>query len=290
MTQKIIESIETLLASHQPEGLAKIQSKMEGSEQIDQKLFFYLFAICSRWFDAKTVDVNASSYWQKKDAFGILPTWQWPSLARLYILLLVAERNTKEDYIHLYKTLFNSADVQESIVLIQSLAFVPQSEAFVEKAREAARSNITTMFIAVAHNSNYAFNYFDESGWNQLVLKAAFLNVAIVKIYGLKSRNNTQLVKMLCDYASERQVASRSVPWDLWCCVAWAANSEENYQYLKTQFARGDIKTKAAIALALMENQNEHAATLGQQLSQNDELRQMPNPLTWEIISTYNAT
>lgn len=263
---------------------------MERVEIIEQKLFFYLFAICSRWFDAKNIDIKPSSYWQKKDAFGIFSTWQWTSLARLYILLLVAERNTKEDYIHLYKTLFNSADIKESIVLIQSLAFVPHAEAFIEKAREAARSNITTMFIAVAHNSNYAFKHFDEAGWNQLVLKAAFLNVPIVKIYGLKSRNNSQLVEMLCDYASERQVASRSVPWDLWCCVAWAADSEENYQYLKAQFDCGDIKTKAAIALALTENQNEYAVTLGQQLSQNDTLGELPNPLTWETISTYNDT
>ncbi|WP_086933858.1 EboA domain-containing protein [Agarilytica rhodophyticola] len=289
MTQKAITELGNLLAAQQSIGFDKIQSKIEGAAHIDQKLFFYLFAICTRWFDNSNVNISDSLHWQEKDSFGVITKWQWPSLARLYLLLLVADQGTKQHYIELYETLFNSADVQESIVLIQSLAFVPYPEAFVEKAREAARSNITSLFSAIAHDTDYPNKYFDELGWNQLILKAAFLNVPIISIHGLKSRNNESLVTMLRDYAKERQAASRSVPWDLWCCVAWITLSNDGREDLKTQFVRSDIRTKAAIALGLAENKDEDTAILGRQLLQVDELQQLPSPITWEIIANYEC-
>lgn len=289
MNNDAILEIEALLKAHQPEALEKIRAKLQeksGDEgTIDHKLFFYLFAISARWFSKSPVEIDSASDWKNADRFNVIQSWQWPSFARLYLLLLFASKNTPESFIKLYDALFNASDVQESITLIQSLAFLPHSESLVHKAREAARSNITSLFCAVAHNSDYAFKTFDETGWNQLILKAAFLAVPIVSIHGLRERNNEHLVTMLCDYARERQAASRVVPWDLWCCVAWAADSDDKIQYLKDQFDKGDPKTKAAIALGLIENKNKNAQTAGHELSQQDSIKQPFTPLNWGTIA-----
>ncbi len=287
MTQETIDSIQELLTKAQPNGFTKLCAKMSDEKQIDQKLFFYLFAITVRWFDKSPVDLSHSSFWQEKDQYGVISRWQWPNLARLYLLLLISERKPKEEYVDLFKSLFNSSDMQESITLIQSLAFLPHAEAFEGKAREAARSNITTLFCSGAHHSDYAFKHFDEPGWNHPILKAAFLDVPIHNIHGLKTRNNPFLVTMLRDYAKERQTASRYVPWGLWCCIAWLADSGESLEDLKSQFSAGDIKTKACIGLALSENKHEPAAALGAKLLQSDELCALSSPLTWDAIASY---
>lgn len=286
MVLEIIESLEELLSTRQAEGFEKIKAKISDQTKIDKKLFFYLFGVCSRWFDVNPVDLRDSKFLKNEDTFGVLSKWQWTSLARLYLIVVVAKRNSKEGFIQLIESLFNIADVQESIVLIQSLAFVPYSDLFVEKAREAARSNMTTLFTAIAHESDYASLHFDDLGWNQLVLKAAFLNVSIIGINGLKSRNNKALVSMLRDYASERKAASREVPWDLWCCIAWVAQGKDNLDYLKEQHSLGNAKAKAAIVLALLENKDEQASALGYQLLQSNKLDQRTLPLTWEALRT----
>lgn len=284
MSQAALESLENWLSTYQSSGFDKLKSKISKQDSIDKKSFFYLFGISNRWFEATTIQPEFCHFWQTNNKFGILNKWNWPSLARLYIIFLVANQKSKQDYITLLESLFNAADVQESILLIESLAFIPFSEAFVVKAQEAARSNIPPLFSAVAHHSDYAFKHFNDLAWNQLVLKAAFLELPVFNIHGLKARNNKQLVKMLRDFITERKIAARSVAWDLWLCIAWLVNDAESFQYLQDEFYAGDIKTQAAIALALTENSNQQASELGTQLLQTPSLSGLKKPVEWQSI------
>lgn len=280
-----VQEIRETLTREQPVGFEKLKAKLEGFNEFDQKQFFYLFAICSRWFEKKQVTPQHLKLWKPLDHFKIIETWQWTHLSRLLLLLELANRNNEEQYTQLIKKLYDSADVNESILLIQSLAFIPNAAAFVDKAREAARSNITTLFSAIAHQTEYAYHYFDNAGWNQLVLKAAFLAVPIWSIYGLRKRNNGELATMLKDYARERQAAARIVPWDLWCCVAWSASTQTELEYLTQQLKKGDAKTQAAIALALTENTHDDAQQLGRQLTTKITTSTLSNSLNWQAIS-----
>lgn len=269
MSDQLFAEIEGVLKKHQANGWEKLQEKMKDTDELDQKRLFYVFAICSRWFGAAAVEIPQEGSLITLDKYNILQQWNWTNFARLYLLLLLSRKNTRASYISLYKDLFHNADVKESIVLIQSLSFLPDAEAFVAHAREAARSNITSLFSAVAHQNQYASQYFDLDGWNQLILKAAFVAVPIWPIIGLKERNNDALVNMLIDYARERQIANRTVPWDLWCCVGWKAN-DDYLQQLSTQFHNGDIRTKAAIAKSLSENPGSRAQQLAKELYDGD--------------------
>ena len=56
---------------------------------------------------------------------------------------------------------------------------------------------------------------FPDANFNQLVLKAFFIGVAVARIAGLEQRKTAELRRMAEDYASERRAAARSVPPDL---------------------------------------------------------------------------
>ena len=268
-TSKLRALIESRLKAHQENAFDKLYDGLTKLQQdYSRQKLFYLFAISSRWFSRETVSIpdDVLAEWQEIDCWSVLINWQSVQLARLYILLLHSERTEDTVFADDVNELFKSADVNELVLLVYALNFFPRPDIFVERAREAARSNIGTVFSAVAHNSDYAMRYFDDSGWNQLVLKAAFLAVPIWSIVGLEERNNAELVAMLKHYVWERQAASRTVPWDIWRCIAWQAKTPKDFDYLRTQFDGASVKELAAIKLALSENKNAESQALADQL------------------------
>lgn len=264
---ELIGLLEGQLARRQSGGWAKLaQGLTELQESFSSQRFFYLFAICPRWFDksGNAIDPNEAGKWGGHDPHGALGGWQYPQLARLLILLRISRCLSRDDYVENINALYKTADVNELVLMGQSLAFIPDAGLFIDRARESARSNIVTVFSSIAHDNDYPKRFFDQAAWNQLVLKAAFLAVPIWSIDGLRERNNPDLAVMLRHYVSERQAAKRSVPWDLWCCIGWLAQSEEELEYLRQQWQSAQMKTQAAITLALSENPSKTAqATAG---------------------------
>lgn len=264
---ELIGLLEGQLARRQPPGWPKLaQGLAELQDSFSSQRFFYLFAICPRWFDKSqnAIDPDEAGKWAKQDPHGVLGRWLYPQLARLLILLRISGSLTQDDYVENINALYKTADVNELVLLGQSLAFIPGAGLFIDRARESARSNIVTVFSSIAHDNDYPKRFFDQTAWNQLVLKAAFLAVPIWSIDGLRERNNPDLVVMLRHYVNERQAAKRSVPWDLWCCIGWLAQSEEELEYLRRQWQAAQPKTRAAITLALSENPSKTAqATTG---------------------------
>ena len=58
-------------------------------------------------------------------------------------------------------------------------------------------------------------SHFPDLGFNQMVMKAIFIEVPVARIEGLAGRRGPELVRMLEDYASERRAAGRPVPNDV---------------------------------------------------------------------------
>lgn len=282
----LIAMIETQLSRRQPEGHQRLAQKLNDlRSDFNRRRFFHAFALCSRWFDkqANMIDFNEMNQWREQDPYGVLQNWQYPHLARLLVLLSVSQRLTRDEYIEAVNELFKTADVNELILLGRSLAFLPEAELFIDRARENARSNIAPVFSSVAHYNEYALRFFDKGAWNQLVLKAAFLAEPIWNIPGLKRRNNAELVTMLRHYVEERQAAARSVPWDLWCCIGWRAQGENELEELRRQWEAADGKSRAAIALALTENPDPAARAAGEQLLSN--MNEPADRLSWPAIA-----
>lgn len=132
------------------------------------------------------------------------------------ILLLSFPSVDAAKYVATLDKIVTTADVEEAIAFYQALPLLPHGEEFRLRAAEGIRTNMTSVFNAVAHHNPYPAAYLDDQAWNQMVLKALFVGSPLHPIYGLESRNNPQLAQMLVDYARERLAAHRTVSPELW--------------------------------------------------------------------------
>lgn len=141
--------------------------------------------------------------------------WSVDQATRTLLLLTFPSEDT-ECYVSAIEKLFSAADMAEQVALYQSLPLFPHPERFRARAIEGLRSNITAVFNAIALRNPYPADYFDEAAWNQMVLKALFVESHLSQIQRLDERANPKLARMLSDYAHERWAANRPVNPQLW--------------------------------------------------------------------------
>jgi hypothetical protein len=145
--------------------------------------------------------------------------WTADQAARSLLLLSYNARD-EQAYVAAIEKLFSTADVRELIALHQSLPLLPHPQRYRRHAMEAVRSNMVSVFHAIALGNPYPFEWFDEPAWNQMVLKVTFIGSALEEVIGLEARANTTLARMLCDLARERRAAGRSFPDQAWPLIA----------------------------------------------------------------------
>ncbi|GAA4835793.1 EboA domain-containing protein [Algivirga pacifica] len=150
-----------------------------------------------------------------------IPTFSWVNnwtlleLARVYFLVRYQAIHTdRSDTI--IRMLFDTADEKEFVALYKALPFLPNPSRYVYKAVEGLRTNMTTVFDAVALENPYPVLFFEDHQWNQMILKAIFMERPMYKIYGVDQRHNFTLFEMLRDYVMERWSAARNVTPELW--------------------------------------------------------------------------
>jgi hypothetical protein len=110
---------------------------------------------------------------------------------------------------------YGRGDNRERQAVLKALPFLPHSERLVTLGIEACRTSIQPLFEAIACENPYPAARFPDLGFNQMVLKALFVGVAVDRIIGLDGRFTPELARMATDYASERRAAGRSVPGDI---------------------------------------------------------------------------
>ncbi|MEL6928349.1 MAG: EboA domain-containing protein [Cyanobacteria bacterium J06600_6] len=180
-------------------------------------LFTSYSAVC-RYFPPEKLSLTASE-------LELIPIPGWHpqnwclDAAARSLLLLSFPAEDPDQYLATLDKIIGSANVREAIAFYQTLPLFPYPEKFKLRAAEGIRSNMTSVFNAVAHDNPYPAEYLDDLAWNQMVLKALFVGSSLHLIYGLEQRNNPQLAQMLIDYARERLAAHRSVSDELWDLV-----------------------------------------------------------------------
>ncbi|MEX2641039.1 MAG: EboA domain-containing protein [Balneolales bacterium] len=213
---------------------------------------------------------------------GWMPEYWSVDEAARTVLILSISGLPAEQFLDLLNKSFDSSDVGEAVALYKSLAILPYPEALQDRAAEGIRSNITTVFNAVAHYNPYPADYLKEGAWNQMVLKALFVNSELYRIYGFDRRANKTLARMLVEFAHERWAAGRMVPPELWRAVGPFVD-EGNIDDLKKVMDNPDPVQKKAAALALSQSNFGEAKKL---LDRYPELKKeiVKNEETWEDI------
>ena len=192
------------------------QRKQIALDGAARKLFISFSAV-PRYIEKTKLQLTARELEEAKNLkLGFNPTyWTLDRVGRTILILSFPDRNP-DIYVQTINKIFAAADVEEAIALYQSLPLLPYPEKFKLRAAEGIRTNMTSVFNAVALHNPYPAEYLDDLAWNQMVLKALFIGPPLYPIYGLKRRNNPQLARMLLDYARERLAAKRSINPELW--------------------------------------------------------------------------
>jgi len=115
---------------------------------------------------------------------------------------------------------FTTADQNELVAIYQGIFYLPVPQFWLDKALFAARSNMTSIFLAIAYQNKFPCLYFSEDAWNQLVLKTLCLNFALSPIIGLTQRMNSNLREIFYENVLDQWAANRLVNPELWMCMA----------------------------------------------------------------------
>ena len=198
------------------------------------------------------------------------------------LLLLLRSRSDPNELFARSEQLFLTADVGETVALYRGLPLYPQPSLYIKRGAEGIRTNIKSAFEAVAHRNPFPREQFDEGAWNQMVLKALFIESSLSPIDGLDERANPELAGMLVDFAHERWAAGRAVPAELWRCVGPHAD-ERAIADLAKVLSDGSEREQQAAALALSAS---HAAAAREALASSPELAQgvKTGDITWEAV------
>jgi hypothetical protein len=111
--------------------------------------------------------------------------------------------------------LFEGGEIGEQESLLRTLPLLKGPARYVQTGLLGCRTNARRVFEAIACENPFPASHFPDTGFNQMVMKAIFIEVPVARIERLEERRGSELVRMLRDYASERRAAHRPVPDDV---------------------------------------------------------------------------
>jgi len=209
--------------------------------------------------------------------------WSVDQAARILILCSLGGRN--DEFAKLFSSLCQTADAAEAITLYSGLPLYPAPESLEARAAEGLRTNMRAIFEAVAHNSPFPRERFDENRWNHMVLKALFIDSTLSPIQGLDERANPELARIMRDYAHERWAAGRQVTPELWRCVGPFADTPEALADLKRVAESPLDVDQQAAALALSASPSPEAQAILAQMDPALGEAIASGALTWNSLS-----
>lgn len=203
-------------------------------------------------------------------------------MARIYLLYKVLE--AKEDFFRAkVANIIEVADKGELETFLKFLVLLPHPENYKFQAVESLRTNISTVFDAIALNNPYPALYFNEQQWNQMYLKAAFMQQNLNKIVQVDERGNKELARIISDYAHERWAASREIDPCFWRPVGNFMN-DQLLKDMKRLLASDNMAERKAAALCCFRSNSDGAKAL---LVEFPEIvKDIDNgSITWENIT-----
>lgn len=186
------------------------------------------------------------------------------------------------DFDKITDQLYTTAEVNELVALYSALPILQYPESLKFRASEGIRTNMSVVFDAVVLNNPYPSEWLDQGAWNQMVLKALFMERPLFRIYGLEDRGNLELSKMISNYAHERWAAGRDTSPEMWRPVG-EQGTISIYQDLEKLILLDDPDQQAAAVLAAKGlNTREAQSFLDRNQSIADEVEK--NQITWDEI------
>jgi hypothetical protein len=185
--------------------------------QPQPKDLYLTFSAIPRFLGKQSIEPDAKDIERALEIRTGLNIQGWTVTQAARALALCTYPHTdQQSYLKILDQLFSAAEVTELVALYSALPLLPYPEQLKARASEGIRTNMSVVFDAVVLNNPFPSEYLDEDAWNQMVLKALFMERPLFQIYGLEQRGNPRLSKMISNYAHERWVAGRSTSPEMW--------------------------------------------------------------------------
>ncbi|MGS0526941.1 EboA domain-containing protein [Zobellia nedashkovskayae] len=258
-----------------------LQSKLEqivGSSST--KILYMTYSLLASKIDSDAV-LNLSSDTDEVTQYLRTQNATTLQIARIYLLIKVLKADS-DFFVPKVANLIQVADTGELETFLKYLVLLPDAENYKQTAVEALRTNIATIFEAISMQNPYPAKYFNDQQWNQMFLKAAFMQLDLSTILSIDERANKDLTRIISDYAHERWAASREIEPLFWRPVA-AFLDENLLKDMERLFAsENPIENKVA-ALCCYTSEEPMAKEL---LAKHPELKaQVANEnITWKNI------
>jgi len=276
------EDIQNIVIKNgKPKSVAWLKDKIEKmAGNKSSKDLFMTYSLLNVKFSAlkpisfEDLDNDSSRYFNAHKA-NIL------QVARIFLLSEVLSQDI-EFYTPKVANIIQVADTGELETFLKYLVLLPNPEAYKQTAVEALRTNIAIIFDAISLNNTYPAKYFNDQQWNQMYLKAAFMERDLSQIESVDERANEDLTRIISDYAHERWAASRKIDPMFWRPVSKFLN-EELLNDMNTLLESEDVIENKSGALCCYYSENDKAMAL---LNNKPELkhRVADGQISWNTI------
>ncbi|MDO3383493.1 EboA domain-containing protein [Gilvimarinus algae] len=226
-------------------------ARAELGSGVSRSRFSALIALASRHAKRHPVALSETEQAQLQEALPGLDMRAWNQLELLRVALVTARSDLESDaFAADFEAQFVYADEGETCALYRALPFLPGPERFVWRAGEGCRTNMLNVFSAIALDSPYPAAHFGDTAWNQLVMKALFLELPLWRIAELDSRLSAELTRMALDFAEERESAGRVLNPGLWLCMS-PANKERLQPLVARHWEDAEPHQRCAMIMGL---------------------------------------
>lgn len=156
---------------------------------------------------------------------GQLDTGHWQCSDAGRLLLIAEATRDSDDLPSRIDRYLAFCDDPEKTTLVRGLALIDPDALLRSVALECGRTNSQQLFEALALHNPYPASVYSDAQYNQLVLKALFMDIGIADMLGLRARANPELSRMCEDYYDERTAAGRDAPADIWLAMGPCAGT-----------------------------------------------------------------
>lgn len=282
MKSRLDQVIQKRLSDKAATWLEKQYQRWDDQQKI--RLFNITFTAIPRFVDKMPIEADDAEISElDKIRRGIsIYTWTLDRLVRTRWLLQLPVEDSAT-YIDRLESLFKAAEMNEQVALYGALPLLAYPEKLRLRTAEGIRTNIGLVFEAVALDNPYPAEYLEEPAWNQMVLKAFFMDKPTNRVIGIDRRANKELAHILSDYAHERWSAGRAVNPLLWRPVGKFID-DAILPDMEHLFSEGDENEQRAAALACATSRFEQASAL---LAMHPNLKSQisDGSLTWEQVA-----
>ncbi len=189
----------------------------------------------------------------------IVDLWAWRRCDAGALLLIRAAQPSIDDRL---LDLLQHGDMEERTMVLRCLSCLPIAAATVDLLQEAQRTNTVPHFEAAVCDSNLLARVlaagrggFGAEDFNRMILKLAFIDLPLARVFGAEEHANIELSRMLQGLATEREAAGRGVWHDTNRLIA-RAPTDGTLARLAGGLEHGDDATRLAAAEGLAHVRN----------------------------------